>query len=140
MVQKFVNIHGHMCEVISEPCNTEQWRTDGRTHSRRCSARLTAGVQTLLSGPSWSQVTSTGGHSQEAVHKVSHVHVVRVRRARRLGLLLGLPPYEPVVVLQLLLPLLLVIHLLRASSLREKMVEKSRALFRIFYMEKTVQF
>lgn len=134
MMQKLVNIHSRMCEPASEPCNTERWqleiRTDGHTAGEALPG-LTAGVQTLHWCPSRSQVTSTGGHSQVARHKVSHVHVVRVWRAGRLGLFLGLPPrfspYKPVVVLQLLLPLLLVVHLLRASSLEEKKIKMSTA-------------
>lgn len=110
--------------------NDGSW-TDGHT-AGGARPGLTAVVQTLLSCPSRFQVTSTGGHSQVAAHKVSHVHVVRVRRAGRLGLFLGLPPslppYKLVVVLQLLLPLLLVVHLLRASSLGEKKIEMSTAL------------
>lgn len=115
--------------------NDGSW-TDGRTDRHTAGGALpglTAVVQTLLSCPSRSQVTSTGGHSQVVIYKVSHVHVVRVWRAGRLGLLLGLPPrlppYKLVVVLQLLLPLLFVIHLLRASSLGEKKMELSMVHF-----------
>lgn len=46
-----------------------------------------------------------------------YVHIVWVRGAGWLGLLLGLSPHKPIVVLQLLLPLLLFVNLFCASSL-----------------------
>lgn len=70
--------------------------------------------------PCWPPQEFIVTNDAQSVENISYVHIVWVRGAGWLGLLLGLSPHKPVVVLQLLLPLLLFVDFFCASSLQEE--------------------